>query len=91
MDGYEYEAKVLWPMWNKEREEKTKFMSQNASDNNSTRERLKNELGIKIQKDPLDVAENLRNKIVGNPDNFYPELSSDNLVWDLGRRFRNQR
>ena len=31
-------SKVLFPMWNKEREEK-EFMSQNASD--STRERLK--------------------------------------------------
>jgi hypothetical protein len=75
MDGYEYERKVLWPMWNKQRE----FTSQNASSNsnNDTRERLKNELGIQIKKDPIDVAENLRNKIVGNPDNFYPELSPD--------------
>ena len=52
MDGYEYERKVLWPMWNKE------FMSQNASDSNSTntKERLK-EIGLEINtKDPIEIG-----------------------------------
>jgi hypothetical protein len=83
MDGYEYERKVLWPRWNKERE--AEFTSQNAS----MKERLKNELGIEI-KEQRDLS-SLGERMLKNPDNFYPELSPDNNIWDLGRRFRNQR
>jgi hypothetical protein len=86
MDGYEYERKVLWPIWNKERD--TMIQSQNASSDN-TRERLKNELGIEI-KEQRDLS-SLGERMLKNPDNFYPELSPDNNIWDLGRRFRNQR
>lgn len=96
MDGYEYEAKVLWPMWNKdseeqlEREKARRIKAQSAGTIDSiTKERLKKELGIEVR-DPIDV-ELRSNKMFKNPDNFYPELSSDNNIWDLGRRFRNQR
>lgn len=75
MDGYEYEQKALWPMWNKERE--MEFTSQNANASKDMRERLKNELGLEIKKDPIDMELNLRSKIVKNPDNFFPELSPD--------------
>lgn len=75
MDGYEYERKVLFPMWNKERQ---MIESKNASEEDTRiRERLKNELGLEIKKDPVEVELNLRNKIIKNPDNFYPELSPD--------------
>jgi hypothetical protein len=99
MDGYEYEAKILWPMWNKdseeqlEREKARRIKAQSASGtiDGITKERLKKELGIEVR-DTISVNElDLSNRMFKNPDNFIPELSSDNLVWDLGRRFRNQR
>jgi tRNA U54 and U55 pseudouridine synthase Pus10 len=76
MDGYEYERKVLFPMWNKEireREEKMIVESKNAS--SSMKERLKNELGIEI-KEQRDLS-SLGERMLKNPDNFYPELSPD--------------
>jgi hypothetical protein len=64
--------------------------SKNASANSKDmKERLKNELGIEI-KEQRDLS-SLGERMLKNPDNFYPELSSDNNIWDLGRRFRNQR
>jgi hypothetical protein len=98
MDGYEYEAKVLWPMWNKdseeqlEREKARRIKAQSAGTIDSiTKERLKKELGIEVR-DPIeDIGGGLSNRMFKSPSNFIPELSSDNLVWDLGRRFRNQR
>jgi hypothetical protein len=80
MDGYEYERKVLWPMWNKQ------FTGQNASSNKNTKDRLKDELGIQIKKDPLEVEKNIRKTIVGNPDNFYPELSPDYELFKSTKR-----
>jgi hypothetical protein len=90
MDGYEYEAKVLWPRWNKEIEIRSKEATRSGI-SNDTKERLKNELGIEVR-DPIEAElEGLSNRMFKSPSNFIPELSSDNLVWDLGRRFRNQR
>ena len=51
MDGYEYERKVLFPMWDKEIREREMINSKNASEENtSMRERLKNEIGLEIKK-----------------------------------------
>jgi hypothetical protein len=51
MDGYEYERKVLFPMWDKEIREREMINSKNASgENTSMRERLKNEIGLEIKK-----------------------------------------
>ena len=100
MDGYEYEAKVLWPKWNKEamgeveEDNNNKVLeSKNAGfineEEEETRKRFKDVLGIDLKRVPTDGE--LSNGIFRNPDNFVPELSPNNEVWDLGRRFRDQR
>lgn len=83
MDGYEYERKVLFPMWNKESQ---MIESHNASTNKSMRERLKDELGLVIPKDPVETQLSLNKKIVKNPDNFFPELSPDYEFIMSGKR-----
>jgi hypothetical protein len=51
MDGYEYERKVLFPMWDKEIMKREMINSKNASgENTSMRERLTNEIGLEIKK-----------------------------------------
>lgn len=71
MYGYEYERKVLFPIWEREHLE-----SKNASIYKETRERFK-EIGLELLKDPLETEDRIRNHIIKNPDNFYPKLSPD--------------
>jgi hypothetical protein len=83
MDGYEYEAKVLWPKWNNEIKSKE---ASTAGISKDTKDRLKNEFGIEIKKDPAEVELGLANKMLGNPSNFYPELSPDYEYWKSTKR-----
>jgi hypothetical protein len=84
MDGYEYAVKVLYPMWNRE----SMQQQQHSASNSSTRERFKDELGIELPKDPIEVEDRIRNHIVKNSDNFYPELSPDYELWKSTKKSR---
>jgi hypothetical protein len=84
MDGYEYEAKVLWPKWNAE-EIKAASASKNSI-NKDTKERLKNELGLEIKDNPIDIELRLADRLTKNPDNFLPELSPDYELWKSTRK-----
>jgi hypothetical protein len=84
MDGYEYERKVLFPKWNTEG-----AAARSASSlNKDTKERLKNELGLEIKDNPIDVELRLADRLLRNPDNCYPELSPDYELWKSARKSR---
>lgn len=56
--------------------------------NKDTKERLKNELGIEIKDNPVDVELRLADRLLKNPDNFYPELSPNYELFKSARKSR---
>jgi hypothetical protein len=67
-------------------EERAAARSASSLDKDTIKERLKNELGLEIKDNPVDVELRLADRLLKNPDNFYPELSPDYELWKSTRK-----